>query len=322
MDSHRIGMLVGGTNLPGPYSPDVLRDVARAEEMGIPTAWMVNIMAAPDPITLLATAAVRSQRILLGTAVVPTYPRHPVAMVQQVEVIAQLTPGRFRLGVGPSHRPIMEDLFGVDFRAPLGHLREYLRILRALLQQGSVDFDGRYYKAHATIPFPVDVPVMASALGPKAFELCGAESDGAISWVCPGTYLKDVAIPAMVAGAEEAGRPVPPLVDGIPICVHDDPYEVRAAVREQVINPQLPFYQHMFASAGFPEASNGEWSDAMIDATVPHGSESQVEEKLHELFALGITEVMASPILAGRDRAASMDRTLNLLAQVSRTIGS
>jgi alkanesulfonate monooxygenase SsuD/methylene tetrahydromethanopterin reductase-like flavin-dependent oxidoreductase (luciferase family) len=212
----------------------------------------------------------------------------------------------------------MVGTFGVDFRAPLGHLSEYLHILKALLREGSVDFQGDYYKAHASIAAPIDVPVMASALGPKAFELCGAESDGAISWVCPATYLRDVALPSMKAGADRAGRPVPPLIAHAPVCVHDNVDEVRAAIREQVPNPRLPFYQHMFAAAGYPEASNGTWSDAMIDGTALVGNESQVADKVEGLLALGATEVLASPIPAGADRAASLERTLQLLAQVSK----
>jgi len=209
---------------------------------------------------------------------------------------------------------------GMNFRAPLGHLREYLQILKALLQTGKVDFDGTYYRAHETIPEPLDVPVMASALQPKSFELCGAESDGAISWVCPGEYLRDVALPTMRAGAEQAGRPVPPLIAHAPVCVHDNSDEVRTAIREQVTNPRLPFYQRMFAAAGFSEAANGTWSDAMIEATALYGNESQVAEKIEGLFEMGATEILVSPIGAGRDRADSVHRTLRLVAQVSQSV--
>jgi F420-dependent oxidoreductase-like protein len=313
MSPKKIGVAVSEPN-----SAAVLAGIERVEELGLPAAWLTTGPSGPDGLTLFASAAVRTRNTLLGTAITPTYPRHPVVVVQQVQVIAQLAPGRFRLGVGPSHRPTMVGTFGVDFRAPLGHLSEYLHILKALLREGSVDFQGDYYKAHASIAAPIDVPVMASALGPKAFELCGAESDGAISWVCPATYLRDVALPSMKAGADRAGRPVPPLIAHAPVCVHDNVDEVRAAIREQVPNPRLPFYQHMFAAAGYPEASNGTWSDAMIDGTALVGNESQVADKLEGLLALGATEVLASPIPAGADRAASLERTLQLLAQVSK----
>ena len=207
--------------------------------MGIPAAWLVCGGSGIDSITLFAAAAMRTQRILFGTAIVQTFPRHPVLMAQQAQVLAQLAPGRFRLGIGTGHRPNMEATFGADFRAPLSHLSEYIHILKSVLHEGAIEFNGRFYKANVRIASPVDVPVMASALQPKSFELCGAEADGAISWVCPMEYLRDVALPAMKAGAERAGRPVPPLINGIPVCVHDNPEEVRAAVREQPSGSKL-----------------------------------------------------------------------------------
>ena len=306
-----------GTGFTDPPSIALLKEIQQAEELGIAAVWMATLPTGPDPLTLFAGAGVLTQNILLGSCIVPTFPRHPVVMAQQAQVISQLAPGRFRLGVGPSHRPIIQETFGLNFHAPLGHLSEYLRILKTLLQEGSVDFDGDYYRAHGRIASPVDVPVMASALQAKSFELCGAEADGAISWVCPGAYLRDVALPAMKAGAETAGRPVPPLIAHAPVCVHDNPDEVRAAIREQVSNPGLPFYQRMFAAAGFPEASKGGWSDAMIDATAVWGNESQVMEKLYGLFALGATEILASPVTAGSDRNESLERTLRVLARAS-----
>lgn len=313
MSEKVIGVAVSGSRV-----DDVLAAIQRAEQLGIQAAWMTTGGARLDSITTFAAAAQETQQIKFGTSIVPTFPRHPMVMAQQVQVVAQLAPGRFRLGVGPSHRPSMEAL-GVNFKAPLGHLREYLRILKALLQQGKVDFDGTYYQAHETIPEPVDVPVMASALQRGSFELCGAEADGAISWICPGTYLRDVALPAMQAGAEQAGRPVPPLIAHAPVCVHDNAEEVRAAVRQQIMNPRLPFYQRMLMDAGFPEAAQGTWSDAMIDAVVLWGDEGQVAERLQELFYFGAAEVLVSPVPAGQDRAASIDRTMRLLGQVAQS---
>jgi alkanesulfonate monooxygenase SsuD/methylene tetrahydromethanopterin reductase-like flavin-dependent oxidoreductase (luciferase family) len=175
MNQQLIGVAVPSDTVQG-----ALAMIERAEQLGIPAAWMTTGMARPDNLTTFAAAAVRTQRITLGTSIVPTFPRHPLVTVQQTQVIAHLAPGRFRLGVGPSHRPLMEAM-GLPFRAPLGHLREYVRICKALLQQGRVDFDGIYYKAHDAIAQPLDVPVMASALQRDSFELCGEEADGAIS---------------------------------------------------------------------------------------------------------------------------------------------
>ena len=175
----RIGLAVGG-----PTAQGVLADIERAEQKGIDAVWMTTGGARLDSMTVFAAAALRTERIKFGTSIVPTYPRHPLVMAQQVQVIDQLAPGRFRLGVGPSHRPTMRQM-GIRMDQPLGHLREYLQVLKALLQEGKVDLDGDFYQAHETIPQKADVPIMASALQRGSFELCGAEADGAISWVCP-----------------------------------------------------------------------------------------------------------------------------------------
>ena len=203
------------------------------------------------------------------------------------------------------------------------NLREYVHIVKTLLNEGSVDFDGRHYHAHASIGEPVtDVPVMASALRSSSFEFCGAEADGAISWVCPGVYVRDVAVPAIQAGAESAGRSVPPLITHAPVCVHDDPDEVRAAAREQLgTYPGTTFYQQMFAAAGHPEAAETEsWSDGMLDAVVLSGSEDTVAGRLNELFDWGSGEILVSVVTAGEDQAASWDRTVALLVEVSKSL--
>jgi F420-dependent oxidoreductase-like protein len=314
MDQKLIGVVISAADSAG-----ILAGIERAEHLGIPAAWLTTGGVGLDALTLYAAAAVRTNHIRLGTSITPTFPRHPLVVAQQVQVLAQLAPGRFRLGLGPSHRPSVEAMYGFDFRAPLGHLREYVQIVKTVLQRGAVDFDGRYYHAHGQIRTPVDVPVMASALQRKSFEFCGAEADGAISWVCPGVYLRDVALPAMRAGAEGAGRPVPPLMAHAPVCVHEKPDEVRDAARQQLANyVRLPFYVRMLTAAGFPEASTGAWSDAMIETVVLSGDESRVADCLHELFSFGATEILVSPIAAGSDRAASLERTLRLVAEAAK----
>ena len=317
MAQQRLGVAVSGRD-----SADALSGIADLEQRGIQAAWMTSGGAGgADAITVFAGAAVGTTQIMLGTAITQTFTRHPIAVAQQVQVLAQLGPQRFRLGIGTSGRAGMEQTFGVNFRAPLGHLREYLRILKALLQEGTVDFAGRYYQAHTSIASPVAVPVMAAALGVSAFELCGAEADGAISWVCPGVYLEKVALPALRRGAEKTGRPVPPLVAHVPVCVHDNPEEARAAIGRQFAGfARAPFYQNMFVAAGFPESMDGNWSVDMIDAVGIWGDESRVQEGLQGLFARGVTEVMASPVAAGEDRDASLERTLGLLVRAARTL--
>lgn len=315
MTEKQIGVAVAGNTI-----NEIREFILRAEELGIQAAWMTTGGARLDSMTSFAAIAADTTEIKLGTSVVPTYPRHPLVMVQQAQVIGQLAPGRFRLGVGPSHRPSMESM-GMHFTSPLGHLKEYLQILKAILQHGKVDFDGELYHAHDSIPEPLDISIMASALSKGSFELCGAESDGAISWVCPRAYLRDVALPAMQVGAQQAGRPVPPLIAHVPICIHENESEVRASARQQLsVYPTLPFYRRMFVAAGYPEAREGFWSDAMIDGGIIWGDEATAVRGVAEMFAFGASEVLVSPVTAGPDPAASLERTMRFLGQAAKTI--
>ena len=316
MVQQRIGTVVAAGD-----SNAALRAVEDLENRGIVAVWMTSgSTGGGDSIGVFTAAGPRTESILLGTAITQTFPRHPIAVAQQVLTLAQLAPNRFRLGLGTSGQGGVEQMLGINFRAPLAHLREYVHILKALLQDGSVDYSGRYYKAHTSMP-AVDVPVMAAALGEGAFEMCGAEADGAISWVCPGAYLRDVALPAMQRGAERAGRSTPPLIAHVPVCVHDDAEESRQAIADQFRGfARAPFYRNMFQNAGFPEVNQGVWSPGMVDAVAVSGNEEQVAERLRGLLEMGAAEVMASPVAAGSDREGSLERTTALLAQVSRSL--
>ena len=297
----------------------VLARIQDLDNRGIQAAWLTTGGAGLDALSLFAAAAATTDHILLGTCITPTWPRHPIVTAQQVQVVANIAPGRFRLGLGPSHRTSMQQMFGFDFNTPLTNLRKYVHIVKTLLREGSVDYDGQHFKAQAQIAEPVqDLPIMASALRPGSYEFCGAEADGAISWVSPYAYLRDVALPAMKAGAEQKGRQVPPLVAHVPLSVHDNRDQVRAEARQHLSNyPRLPFYARMFAAAGFPEANeSAAWSDRMVDAVVVSGTEDQVAERLRELFEWGVGEVIAHVVTVGEDEQGSWERAVDLLANV------
>jgi len=299
----------------------VVERVRRYEAMGIPSAWLTTSRAGPDALTLFSACAAVTGRIRLGTAITPTYPRHPVVVVQQAQVVAHLAPGRFRLGLGPSHRPIIEGLFGLPFRRPLAHLREYLFIVRTLLREGKVRFEGEFFRVEASLPGPVpEVPVLISALRRTSFELAGEMADGAITWLCPPEHLQRTALPGLEAGARRVGRPPPPLVAHTPVCVHTEVEEVRSAVQSALgLYLTLPFYRSMFVEAGFPEAEEGRWSPRMVEAVVVWGTEAQVADRLRALLALGVAEVLAMPLPVGPDPRASEERTLRLLADLARS---
>lgn len=308
-----------GVHIAGPKADGIVKGIVAAERAGIDCAWMTSGGAAPDPLGVFAAAATQTERIRFGTSIVPTFPRHPLALVQSAIVVDSLAPGRLRLGVGPSHKPAIEGTWGLPFERPLEHLREYLTILQTALHEGKVDFTGKRLSAHAQIAGgPTQVTVMASALRPNGFRVCGELADGAISWVCPLPYLHDVAVPAINAGAAKAGRPAPPLIAHVPVAVSEDPAAVRAAAARQIgLYPRVPFYSQMFQDAGFPEAKEGQLSERMIDALVVHGSAEQVKARLRQLPAFGASELLAMPIVGPGDEEG-FERTLAVLGELAQ----
>ena len=164
---------------------------------------------------------------------------------------------------------------------------------------------------------PTRVTVMASALRAIGFRTCGELADGAISWVCPLPYLRDVAAPALREGAQKAGRATPPLIAHVPVAVSEDVEAVRRGAAEQLGRyPRVPYYSQMFQDAGFPEAKDGQLSDRMIDSLVVHGSAEQVKARLRELPSFGAGELLAMPILPPDDDKA-LPRTLQALGELA-----
>jgi F420-dependent oxidoreductase-like protein len=299
MTTQRIGLAI---RRPTPSA--TIDAIVRAEERGLGMVWSTVGGAAPDAVTLFAAAAVRAQRVTFGTSIVPIYPRHPVALASQALVLADLAPGRFRLGVGPSHRPTIEGAFGIPFVKPHEYLREYVQVLRQMLWDGKVDYEGEFFTVQQ-LALPAGmaaprVPIMISALRAHAFRLAGEISDGAISWMCPVPYLVQTALPALKAGAEAAGRPMPPLVAHVPVALHTDREAVRAAARRELGSyGRLPFYARMFADAGFPVDADGTMPDALFDELVVSGDKSAVAARLAEIQARGMQEILVTQVTVG-----------------------
>ncbi len=305
-----------GIAIPAPDAQSVIASVVEAERVGVKAAWLTSGGDAGDALTTLAVAAAQTESIKLGTSIMQTWSRHPITAARQAQTIDAVAPGRLRLGVGPGHLQAMQETFGVGFEAPLGHLTEYVRVLKGLLEMGEIDFQGEQIVAKATLPAPTQVAVMASALRPRSFEMCGAEGIGAISWVCPHTYVRDTALPAMSAAAEGAGGEKPPLVVHAAVCVTDDVAGARDAVREQLgYFPYIPFYARMFAASGFPGSEESGWTDEMVDSVLLAGDEETVALRVREMQEWGADEVLASVVTVGDDAESRM-RTMRLLAEV------
>jgi alkanesulfonate monooxygenase SsuD/methylene tetrahydromethanopterin reductase-like flavin-dependent oxidoreductase (luciferase family) len=290
----------------------VLRAAQEAEALGLGAAWLTN-GGPEDCIPLLAAIALQTHRLKLGTSVVQTYPRHPVVLAAEANVIDQLAPGRLRLGVGPSHDIVMASL-GIRREAPFAQLREYVSVVRSLARGGQVDFAGAHYQVHTGFGRPFNVPIMIGALQRKTFELAGRETDGAITWLCPADYLAAVGLPALERGAADAGRARPPLIAHVAACVHDNADEVREAVRRGIPNIGFPAYQRMLVAAGLDEAAGAFWTDDLVDRVIAWGSPDRVAGRIEEMFEIGADEVLIRPIGAGPAPDAVVTGTIEAIA--------
>jgi len=276
-------------------APDVATAIARireAEQARVQQVWMTSV-GMIDTLTLYAAAATQTTHIRLGTSIVPIYPRHPLVMAQQAATIEALAPGRLRVGVGTCHRHLIEKIYGLSMPSPLEYLREYVEVMRQGLWKGRVEYQGRFFKVAASFPRTVRIPLLISALGEKAFRLAGEIADGAISWMCPVPYLLDKALPALRAGAEEGDRPAPPLIAHIPVAMSTDEAAIQEAATPRIsFYTKAPFYAHMFEAAGFPVAGDGTGVDELVKTLVVAGDEAKVENRLRELLASGLDELL------------------------------
>src|SRR6266571_6588327 len=267
----RVGLVIEARDV-----ATAITRIREAEHAGIRQAWMTQSVGMLDTLTLFAAVAAQTTRIRLCTSIVPIYPRHPLVMALQAATVDALASGRLRLGVGTSHRHVMENIYGLSMPSPLAYLREYVEVMRHGLWEGRVDHQGTFFKVAASIPRPAQIPLLISALGEKAFRLAGEIADGAISWVCPVPYLLNTALPALRAGAQAQHRPAPPLVAHIPVAMSSDEAAVEGAVKSRIsFYTKAPFYVHMFAAAGFPIAADGTGVDALVKALVIAGNEAQ-----------------------------------------------
>jgi F420-dependent oxidoreductase-like protein len=310
---YRSGVI--GVLIRDPSVPHTIDLIEQAEALGVPAVWLTTTGAGRDALTLLAAAAVRTRRIKLGTAIIPTWPRHPVSVAQAVQVIDALAPGRLRIGVGAASQATA-DMVGAPWQTPLRNLREYVVALKALFSGAQVDLRGEHYVVQGRIEHAAEVPVMASALREGAFRLCGEVADGAISWMAPWGYVEKVALPAIRVGVEAAERPAPPLIFHVPVCVSEDREGALAAAQEQVgLYARIPSWAAMFADDGY-DTSNG-LSDAFLDDALVYGDEVAVADKLRSFISRGAGEVIAHPVTVG-EREASLQAALSAVAAANR----
>lgn len=233
----KLGMMLSMPGDPAGTRELVAR-VVRAEEAGFASAWLPQVSSV-DALTTLALAGTQTSRIELGTAVVPTYPRHPTVLAMQALTVQDASGGRLALGIGLSHRMMIEGSLGLDYSRPIPHTREYLTILNGLLAGEAVSFAGEMYRVNARVAVAgaAKPPVLVAALGPDMLRLCGRLADGTVTWMGGIDYLRDIAVPTMSAAAAKAGRPAPRFVAMVPVLLTDD-----AAAGKETVNAAFAMY--------------------------------------------------------------------------------
>lgn len=307
----RIGIItppeaIGAASLQG-----LVQQVIQAEKDGFASFWFVQLATAGnDALTAIALAGQQTSRIELGTAVVPIYGRHPLALAQQAATAQIATGGRLALGIGLSHRPVVETVLGLSYEKTAAHMREYLSVLRPLVEQGSVTFDGDFYRVQAALhvtggsPFPV----LIAALAPLMLRNAGELADGTITWMAGIKTIENHIAPRIRDAATAAGRPSPRVCVGLPIAVTDDVAAARETVAATLVRyGQLPNYRRMLDIEG----AAGPADVAIV------GNEASVERQLRSLAAAGATDFAASVFPASREEPASVERTWRFLRSLN-----
>ncbi len=297
-----------------PRSSETAVDLCvRAERANVEAVWMVMPATNIDTLTLIGAAVMKTERITLGTTIVPAFTRHPITFVTQALALEGLAPGRFDLGIGSAHARTMVDVYHIDFDHPLQRLAEYLEIVQAALKTGVVHFEGEFYQVDATFSESLGTSVPIAALRAPAFPLAGRLADGGMSWNCPTAYLQQVAMPALQAGADAAGRARPRLLAHVPVLVTTDRALVHRRAGEQLRGyAAAPFYARMFADAGYPINADGSVSPELIDDLVVSGSPEEIATQLRHRLDLGFDVLMVNPLRTDDD-AGHEDTVLEIL---------
>ena len=313
----RVGVMIGPER--GDAAHKVARmigDVRWADRAGLDTAWVPQIPGDFDALIAVALMGVQTERIELGTAVVPVQAQHPVALARQALSAQAATSGRLTLGIGPSHHWIVRDMLGLPYQRPAGLTRDYLDVLDAALHgPGPVDVQNETFTVHNPLDLgPVArMPVLLAALGPVMLALAGERADGTVLWMADERAVAEHVVPRISKAAAGAGRPAPRIVAGIPVCLCR-PAEVDAAreranriLGEAEISPN---YQRLL--------DHGDARD--VGDLCAAGDEAAIAARFRRFADAGVTDlsVRLLPIGTGRDElVASKHRTRDVLAALA-----
>lgn len=293
----RIGIFSGAVN--GTIQ-NIIDEATQVERDGFASYWVSQIFS-HDALTVLALVGQKVSRIELGTSVVPTYPRHPLMLAQQSHTVNAVIDGRLCLGIGLSHKVVIESMMGMSFDKPVRHLREYLSILGPLSKTQKVSFTGEVYTTHAELAISGAKPfgIVVAALGTQMLRVTAAMADGTLTWCTGPETLASHIVPTIRAAAEELGRTIPRVIAALPVCVTKDVAGARErAAKVFAMYGQLPSYRAMLDHEGVA----GPADIAIL------GSTSEVVDRISALKEIGVTD------FAGVEFGATPDEVANTRA--------
>lgn len=289
--------------------------VKLADELGYESVYITQV-AGRDALTVLTAYALRAPRIRVGTGVVPIYTRTPATMAQQAATLDELSGGRLTLGLGVSHRPVVEGWYGQTIDRPVAEMKEYVGIVRAILR-GEDPPAGEKWRTGFHLmgmdPRP-DLPIYGAALSPGMLRAVGETCDGVILWLCNPNYIRDVVVPEVTRGRERAGKTLHgfDIVPAVPSAVTEEPSVPWAAMRRDLIPYfSLPFYRAMIERSGFegdiaafdeaaqsgdPEAMGAAISDEFLGILTAVGDEDAVRAGVKRYQDAGATSPGVGPI--------------------------
>ncbi len=297
----QIGVIVGVDRGRGGFDELVTR-AQDLESRGFASLWLPNIFGL-DAITSAAVIGRATERIELGTAVVPTYPRHPTALAQQAATAGAACRGRFTLGIGLSHQVVIEGVLGLSYARRARHMREYMEVLAPLLRGERTQFEGEEYRVNLALNVPdaQPVPVLIAALGDQMLRIAGRSAAGTILWMTGPRTIESHIAPKLRAAASEAGRPEPRIVAGMYIALTSDPgATLERLAKSLAMYGQLPSYRAMLDKEG---------ADHPTDLVLV-GDEKVLEAGLARLRDVGVSDFEAA-IVPAED--AADERTLEYL---------
>ena len=283
---------------------DMIDEVAFAANSKMDTYWLAQVWRF-DAMTLIPHLAATAPALQFATGVVASWLRHPMTLASQALTTSLLTQGRFTLGVGLMHKPIIEGMFEIPFDHPVRHMGEYLDVLLPLLADRQADARGDSVSYHGPMDVPGanDCPVVLAALGPQMLRLAGARTTGTITWMTGPATIRNHVGPTIAAAAEAAGRSAPRIVALVPVHVTDNIASATTQADEKLaLYGQMPSYRAMLDREGYAAPS---------DAAVI-GNEQFVRDRLGEYEESGVTD-LGLQILAGPD---DRERTRELIASL------